>query len=410
MKLKLKRIDLGLFIFGAIAVLPYIWPYYFETLFSSANGLLLNTFTYISYATTLLIALMYRKPLFELLKKSSTLIYWVLALFVLLLISTVVHSGKVSELWIILVRVVSFSLLLACGVAMPSRFLLKGILFIYYLFIVLSFIGVFFPFPGITGVRNFVSTKNMFLRCVFPGILIGAYLDFQKKGDISLMTYIFLGIVSFSVLMFRSSAGTLASFTVFALLIIRHFLPGKKMGFAKSRIFFIISLAIGILLIFLRQFTFYSDAVETLFGKDATFTGRSDLWNQAVSIIQKNPVIGIGHLSVEDGQIFGNAHWTSTSCHSLYLDVAVETGIIGLIILFVILILVTRKIDNSARTGMAQCFSILFFCYLISFNVEVFFNSGQYIYTFPVLFFLSFCFAIGKSRKRRLRFVWDKSV
>ena len=405
---KLKKSDIMFFVFGALGVLSYIWPLYFSVLLSNFNGPALTAFRYFSYLITAVCVLMLRKDLLELLKKSLTTIVLFLLLYGVLVLTTVMHSGKVGELGYVLLSTSFFTLLLGCALAEKSGYMLRGIAFVYNAIILLSFVSAIVHLPGLKGVENFATTKNVYLRFVFLGILVNTHLDFKDKGEISVKTLVLLGIVCVSNLLFHSSTGFITSFVVLALLLIRKLLFHNNLAVAKARLFFYISIGIGVLVVFLRQFTFYKTIVENLFGKDITFTGRIDLWDQALELIKKSPLLGCGHLSVSGLQIFGNDNWTSTSCHNIYLDIIVETGFVGLVIFLIAILILTRNIDGFADKKMAQCFAILFFCYLISYNFEVFFNAGQYIYNFPLLFFLSFCFA-GNQRKKRFRIVWDKT-
>lgn len=382
--------DLAYLFMGITATMVYVWPYYFSVLIPEINGLLFLIFRYTSYFITLLLAYIFRQDLFILIMKCRLYIMVSIALFGTLVLSTSINSGNVSETFVSFFRCTLFSMFLACCVVSKNIYLLKGVALSYNALIVITFLCLFINLPGISGVYNFATTKNVFFRFVFLGILVDAYLDWKQKGEISKHTIFILGLVCITNYLCHSSTGFSVSFIVLILLIIKKHIFKSDFRIAKASLFFFVALFLSVLVIFFRQFAFYSDAVTSLFGKDVTFTGRSDLWDQALTQIYKNPILGIGHVN---GDLFGNELWSSSSCHNFYLDVIIETGFVGLSCVAIFFIALIKNIDYCMEKEMSQMFAILIFGYFISYDFEVFFNSGQYIYNFPTLFFIVFCFS-----------------
>lgn len=83
---------------------------------------------------------------------------------------------------------------------------------------------------------------------------------------------------------------------------------------------------------------------------DPTFTGRSDIWEFALSAVAEKPVIGHGYAAFWDGvterQTTQGSEWAVTAAHShnSYLDLAVTIGLPGL--LLVVLIFVVAPLRN----------------------------------------------------------------
>lgn len=405
--MKVKRVDAQYFFLGILTILAYLWPYYFSVLMPGFSNTLKLGVQLASYGVTILLVIMCRKKLWDLLKRSQTFICLNLALLAVLLLSTIIHRGKMSEL-VDLYKLFFLLLLLGCAMVHENDYLLKGIAFLYNVIIILSFLDAIVHFPKLIGSYHFAVTKNVYMRYIYLGIILDAYLDFREKGDISVKTIVFLGLISVTSLLYHSSTGFAAPLIVIVLLIIRKFILKNNMRLAKSRIYLYVSVGIGVLVIFLRQFTFYESILEWM-GKNLTFTGRTIIWDQAIERIKQSPIIGSGHISPYGYQTFGNENWSSQSSHNIYMDVMIETGIIGLVIFFLILLKLTRDIDHCKNQSMGQCFSILFLCFLLAFDFDVFFNASQYMFTFPVMFFLSFIFAGNQKVERRVHFVWGKS-
>ncbi|MET4390341.1 O-antigen ligase [Bradyrhizobium sp. F1.4.3] len=95
-------------------------------------------------------------------------------------------------------------------------------------------------------------------------------------------------------------------------------------------------------------------AITRLLPVDPTFTGRSDIWEFALSAVAEKPVIGHGYAAfwddVTERQTAKGAEWAVTAAHShnSYLDLAITIGLPGL--LLVILILVLAPLRNFQAT------------------------------------------------------------
>ena len=77
-----------------------------------------------------------------------------------------------------------------------------------------------------------------------------------------------------------------------------------------------------------------------MLGRDETLTGRTDVWHAAIGL-GTNPVIGDGYSSFWLGQrmerMWEMFSWHPTEVHDGYLDIYLDLGIIGLIILAALL-------------------------------------------------------------------------
>jgi exopolysaccharide production protein ExoQ len=84
-------------------------------------------------------------------------------------------------------------------------------------------------------------------------------------------------------------------------------------------------------------------------GKDATLTGRTYLWEEGIGQFQDNPLLGYGYRAwwiegrpkaEELWEFFYIPEKTGFHFHNMYIETAVEIGIVGLV-LFVVMMIVT---------------------------------------------------------------------
>ena len=103
-----------------------------------------------------------------------------------------------------------------------------------------------------------------------------------------------------------------------------------------------------------------AEAFGSIFGKDATFSGRTLIWAETLRNIAARPWLGYGFNSywLEKGgpaeisrQILG---WNVPNAHNGYLEIVNELGLVGLAIFLLMLVLYARQLRLLARVSAAQ--------------------------------------------------------
>lgn len=111
--------------------------------------------------------------------------------------------------------------------------------------------------------------------------------------------------------------------------------------------------------------------MAALFGRDATFTGRTEIWNFALQLVGEKFFVGHGINSSDEifrplatSSVFPSAVET----HSAYLDVLFELGAIGLVLLICATLIVLSRSYKAAAflTGMERRDVIIYIALLIS--------------------------------------------
>lgn len=86
------------------------------------------------------------------------------------------------------------------------------------------------------------------------------------------------------------------------------------------------------------------NVIVDLTGKDLTFTGRVGLWDMATTRIMEKPLLGYGYGAFwlgeigESGKINALLELTYDTAHNGYLDLALDLGIIGLLLYLIIML------------------------------------------------------------------------
>ena len=110
---------------------------------------------------------------------------------------------------------------------------------------------------------------------------------------------------------------------------------------------------------------YFDFIIVDLLNRDLTFTGRTYIWDKAISLIKDNMVLGLGFSDMELRiKAIGIYH-----AHSAYLNVLLESGIIGLIFYNSIFIECGSCINKSKNKDIKNILSFLFFTlFILSIN------------------------------------------
>jgi exopolysaccharide production protein ExoQ len=297
------------------------------------NSLIRIAYFTIYGITVLLLSLRWRKTL-QTLRQD----YWIFSLVLLAGISFIWSFEKSNTLKDIF-TITGSSLF---GLYLASRYTLKQQLelmsWTYGIVIVLSFIfAVAIPKLGIMGAahqgkwRGVFSHKNGLGQSMVYSFLAFMFLTYQTKKYKLLM---WVGM-SLSVLLLLLSASTSSMFNLFILVVVFFVLYIVRLPY--------LLMMPVIALIITAGEAFYlwsldnSGAIFNSVGKDATLTGRTDLWQLTTDMIWKQPWIGYGFggfwqglNGAESGYILRAVTWTPSHPHNGYLQLLLDLGILGL--------------------------------------------------------------------------------
>lgn len=124
-----------------------------------------------------------------------------------------------------------------------------------------------------------------------------------------------------------------------------------------SRIVFIVALSLPFLVLLTQQFGSFFGPMLGVLGRDATFTGRTDIWRH-ITLTTVNPLVGAGFYNFwggQGGQAIREAMQTDVpNAHSGYVDLYLDGGIIGLILLFCVFLSSSRRIIANLDVNRYQ--------------------------------------------------------
>jgi exopolysaccharide production protein ExoQ len=224
-------------------------------------------------------------------------------------------------------------------------------------FVVSSFVSVFAIGAAIDmkvtppGWRGIAESKNVLGQfSAYAAILFG--LAYRKSIGWSRIGFALLVLLAIILLAGSRSTTSLMAFVAAAgvatLSVVRRHLDRVGVG----TVFVALVVATGIacfVSILLIDPSLFGNSLETM-GKDATFTGRTPLWNMVIEEANRHPITGFGFGAFwleSNPRVFVIGHqigWAAPHAHQGFLDIMNETGYTGLAMMLWLLIVYFRGV------------------------------------------------------------------
>lgn len=165
----------------------------------------------------------------------------------------------------------------------------------------------------------------------------------------------------FLVIMSTSKTALLISiFSIIAFLAIRVF---RRYPILRLPVLYLI---VATFVAFITTFIMIPDELFGLIGKDATFTGRTDIWAELTRAIKKKPILGYGYGTFWENPLGPSYHvrealqWGVPTAHNGWFETWLSSGVVG-IGLFGLLYVISLVLafDRTKRGGVEAYWAIL---------------------------------------------------
>jgi exopolysaccharide production protein ExoQ len=213
------------------------------------------------------------------------------------------------------------------------------------------------------------ENKNSLGRMMALATLVFVFLAWSRRPRAPAV--LFAGLAFVLVLLSKSNTGLIVALTVMSVMPLLQIL-GQDTRLAVG----IGSVAILVLGIGLLLAASHLEAVTSMVGRDATFTGRTDLWQYVIEMIRRRPWLGYGYetfwlwqlpwrLPVDEG-----AGWTAPNAHNGFLEVGLALGLVGLLVFVAGL---TRGLARAVKhlqsqPGPLSLWPLVYLCFVLLYN------------------------------------------
>ncbi|RCW79649.1 O-antigen ligase family protein [Paracoccus lutimaris] len=233
--------------------------------------------------------------------------------------------------------------------------------------------GVFQPvFSDVGGLLGIYTNKNMLGHYSLVAMLIALSLILSTPGEMPRLARAIavpaLVLCAAMVILSKSMTAVvlMPCYCGLILLLNRDRLPAAMRHFTLMAMVALIALAPMILTIA------GIDPMAALFaatGKDATLTGRTDLWSIGAHMIGQSPISGYGFGAFWVNERFAPQHFevlragsSAPSFHNFLADVGIGTGLIGIAAILILVLTTLRRAFRRWRasgSAMSVCWLVL---------------------------------------------------
>ncbi|MBK7378004.1 MAG: O-antigen ligase family protein [Ignavibacteriales bacterium] len=276
--------------------------------------------------------------------------------------------------------------------------LLKFIKYIIYLYLILSFLSVILVpdalDPDFHTWRGLTSQKNMLGQDALISSIF-CYLFYKNTDEFYSRVIAMMMMLLSIVLMVGSMSSTSILIFIFLLALSIFYFVYKLFeptGYGRTAASILIFTLLSCLLAVITLAPDFFKLIPELFGKDDTFSGRTDLWTYMLFEISKHPWLGAGYQGfwvVENKSvlvIYDYFVWLPNQSHNGYIDIINEVGFIGFILfLFFIVSYFTRFAISKIKS---QWIWFMIIAVISNFQESTFFRPGHLLSALVVFAYL----------------------
>jgi exopolysaccharide production protein ExoQ len=174
-----------------------------------------------------------------------------------------------------------------------------------------------------------------------------------RRGRLSYSHLIYIALMSLTIFMAHSATARVVLIAYIALMVLLRVsgMFGRRSSFLVIGIFLVTTaLIISAGLPFLPR-------VFEMLGRNATLTGRTDIWGLVLRSIAKRPLLGYGFyafwrgLNGESANLIVGTHWVFGYAHNGILEICLQLGLVGVAVFFATLLQAMKNAWFCLRNG-----------------------------------------------------------
>lgn len=218
-------------------------------------------------------------------------------------------------------------------------------------------IALILPSYGISAENNSAwqgafNQKNLLGKIMTLATITFLFYISERKRLIPKILGIVLTIISIGLIYLSQSKTALLTIIILLFTIICARILQKSNKITKA--FFIIFILIIIIISGFIFISYGEDILEGI-GKENTLTGRTELWSYSLNNIINHPIIGHGYASFwikeknsPSEKVEYQLGWDPPHAHNGFIDLTLELGLIGLLIVIIQLIMIILRYSKLA--------------------------------------------------------------
>ena len=318
-------------------------------------------------------------------KKIPKLYIWVFLFEGSILFSTIYKHGNTERAIIDLISMSAYVIIFDLGMKYSKNTLIKSLTILLSFLVIINFVAILIYNSGLPADLYFNNFLNpLFFMTLDNGtaLFLLFYLtivflkDYTKKINLEKFGW-FMSIISIlSAILSGSSTAILAVIIYFTSIKIESV---KGIRIVKNyRRWVLLYGIVFSMIMFARNSKILSFILISIFGKNASYTGRDYLWAEAYKMIEKSPYIGFGRISSDYLSVWGGYF----SSHNFVLELLLQGGYVALIIFIFIVIMALVKLQSNKFSKSIKVLQISLFISLVVMLME---STVHSVYLFGLI-------------------------
>ncbi len=312
----------------------------------------------------------------------------VAAYFLIFLTLTIISQGRFSvHLIISNLKVVVVVALVECSWRQDSKRIIGLIGFVLALYCLMDFMTIImYPewlYTQVTVWNEWSSSETAYWLlgnknnrlCWYLGYILFTAYRYIKDGSIINRWKLYFSFAVSIIAMFLINSNTSQVAVILLFFGLEYGLRSRRVKInIKTKMIIIAYVMLNLVLIG-GDTAGLTPILQKLFNKSASFNGRTTIWGSIVLMIMQKPLFGWGNISTSNMANILN-HQSFVNSHNQWLDILVQTGIVGFIVFISFFWVIIRKIDLIKNRNYRLIMQTILVALLVELLFEVVFTTN----------------------------------
>ena len=314
-----------------------------------------------------------------------------LAYFSVFLYSSIIHGSVINSLLSNAATIFCLLVAIKLDIEIDVNRTLRILTIVFASFVCINFFFILLYPDGlwlrvsdvtgdITGDYLIGGNRNQMGATLVTACLTGQ-LCYYKIGKYRLFVNALFLVSLFSVIIVGSKTSLLGVLGVFSLRYIKSIKHQNLFLLSLIAFYILFQIFVVFTLTDLSSIEYVRYFVEDVLGKDLSFSGRADIWENASLMIFLSPYLGYGMIDADWLMLYVD----SVSPHNIVYSIILKGGLL-LLFIFVILIITSIKQAFKYRTHISIMLVSVFFILLIMSIMEVY-RFILYVYVLLLIYY-----------------------
>jgi O-antigen ligase len=365
-------------------------PYFTPALFGVLEGTewLETAFDLWRMAAAGVIAVKYLYELLRYRRLPSKVLLCLVGYLFFVSLATVVRASNYWALLNHVATIITFCMLLELSLRADPEYTMDMLFYPLTVLILANFVLLLLYPDGIcTGGTynysyNLMGIDNLLAPVLIPYMFLVALRSTMQSGDLDWVAYVMIGVSSLTLLLVWSATGLMG--LAVALVFLLFFYQRRWQTLFNG----VTSMAAGFGLFFsvvlFRLQNLFSFLIEGVLHKGLSFTGRTDIWDTAISLFLASPFLGYGY--AQSGKVYRLRKGKYYHAHNVFLELLMEGGVFALLCFLLMLGFSANQLMRHRKHPYACLISAGIMAAAVMTTMEPFLDSnGLLIYALVFL-------------------------